>query len=162
MKMLSTSNTAIGAVAGALPVFIGAAAANSPLTFDAYGIRVLILFFMLYLWQFPHFMAIAWIYKNDYASAGMKMLTTADANGERAGLLAIRTALAMIPMSLVPLFESRHLILISCSLAIGAAYLFYSIRFYKSPNDQSARHLLRCSLIHLPLWMAILLFTPVY
>ncbi len=65
-------------------------------------------------------MAIAWIYKQDYAAGGMKMLTVVDANGERAGLLAVRTAIAMIPMSLIPLIASARFGADRCELAAGS------------------------------------------
>ncbi len=85
LKTRSTSNTAIGAVAGAWPVLIGWAAVEAPFDFGPASLRLLTLFLVLYLWQFPHFMAIAWIYRRDYALAGMRMLTVCEPSGNTRG-----------------------------------------------------------------------------
>jgi protoheme IX farnesyltransferase len=105
MKMLSPLNTAVGAVSGALPVAIGWLAADGPQRLaagDAAGaLAVAALATVLYLWQFPHFMAIAWLYRGQYAAAGMRMLTVDDPSGLRAAGQALAASLAMVPVSLV-------------------------------------------------------------
>jgi protoheme IX farnesyltransferase len=162
LKTRSTTNTAIGAVAGALPVMIGAAAADATFSLNNMGVRLLTLFLILFLWQFPHFMAIAWIYRHDYGRGGMKMLTVVDPTGQRAGLFAIRTSIVMIPLSMLPLVFSKDILLVGICLSAGLMYAYYSIRFCQSPNDRTARSLLRGSLVYLPVFMGVLLFAPSY
>src|SRR5262245_53512413 len=104
LKKTSALNTAVGAVAGALPVLIGWTAVGGPL--DA---RAVALFLTLFLWQFPHFMAIAWLYRRDYSQAGYKMLTVVEPTGRRAGRQAAVAALALIPVSMVPVLGAPGL-----------------------------------------------------
>jgi len=146
LKLWSPSNTVIGAVAGALPILVGWVAVGGQLNLLAWT-----LFLLVYLWQFPHFMAIAWIYRRDYDAAGMKMLTTVDPTGVRAARLAVCGALVLLPVSLVP-----------CSVAgagwgyglavmsLGLAYLASAIVFAVRRDDRSARWLMRVSLVYLP------------
>ena len=97
LKRRTTANTAVGAVAGAMPVLIGWSAVGAP-----FDLRAGALFLIVFLWQFPHFMAIAWIYRRQYAAAGMKMLSTVDPRGLRTGAQAVTAALVLVPVSLVP------------------------------------------------------------
>ena len=92
LKTASPANTAVGAVAGALPVLIGWSATGAAL-----DERALALSLVLFLWQFPHFMAIAWLYRQEYARAGLQMLTVVDPSGRRAGWQAVLSALALDP-----------------------------------------------------------------
>ncbi len=93
LKSRTSANTAVGAVAGALPVLMGWSAVGAPFSFVggpvSGGLLVAALFLIVYLWQFPHFMAIAWIYRRDYGAAGLRMLTVVDPTGRRAGAQAI-------------------------------------------------------------------------
>lgn len=143
-------NTAVGAVAGAMPVLIGAVGATGKISFVVWG-----LFAILFLWQFPHFMAIAWLYRRDYAEAGLKMISVVDPSGRLAGLHAVAGAIAVWLVSVATGFgfsrvESRMLVVVIASLA-GLWYLASSIRFAIRLDDRAARRLLRVSLIHLPL-----------
>ena len=97
LKTRTTANTVVGAVAGALPIMMGWAAAGRG--FDLFAAS---LFGIVYLWQFPHFMAIAWIYRDDYRRAGYQMLPTADVGGQRAAALATFGAASLVSMSLLP------------------------------------------------------------
>ncbi len=97
LKSITSANTAVGAVAGALPVLMGWAAVGSEL-----GLKAFTLFLIVFLWQFPHFMAIAWIYRHQYAAAGLQMLPVVDPSGRRAGAQAVVSALALVPVSLIP------------------------------------------------------------
>src|SRR5207245_1295023 len=85
MKARSSANTAVGAISGALPVLMGWSAAGASFSLTGGlvpgGVRVAALFLIVYLWQFPHFMAIAWLYRHDYAAAGLRMLTVVDPTG---------------------------------------------------------------------------------
>ena len=97
LKPRTTLNTAIGAVPGALPPVIGWAAATGQLGIEAWA-----LFLIVFLWQFPHFLAIAWIYREDYARAGHRMLPNVDPRGAMTGRQSVVYALALIPAGLLP------------------------------------------------------------
>lgn len=155
MKRHTSWNTAIGAIPGALPVLIGWAATDAPM--DS---RCASLFLILFLWQFPHFMAIAWMYRRDYDHGGLKMLTVTEPTGRAAGWLAVGTALALVPVSLWPVLRIGTPSLATgayaaVALVLGIWQLRVALRFLQSRTDQNARQLLRASLVYLPL---ILLF----
>lgn len=154
LKRRTTANTTIGAVAGAMPVLMGFAAANAPL-----GLEAATLFLIVYLWQFPHFMAIAWLYRRDYDAAGLRMLTVVDPSGRRAGLQAILAALALLPVSLLP--AVMHLggtTYVAGALVMGLGQLAIATLFLFKLNETSARSLLRASLVYLPgLWFLLML-----
>ena len=97
LKTRSPLNTTVGAVAGAIPILMGWTATGAPINVTALSLAG-----VLFLWQFPHFMAIAWLYRHDYAIAGHRMLTVVDPSGIRAGVQAISGALLLIPISLIP------------------------------------------------------------
>ena len=152
LKTRSTLNTAVGAASGSLPIVMGWVAAGGKL--DWVGCA---LFGVLYLWQYPHFMAIAWRCRDDYQRGGYVMSTTVDPSGRRAGQLAIIGSLLLIPVSLVPIMVSDSMLLSSvyaiwCVLLAGV-YLWASVVFARSPGDASSRLLLRASLIYLPCWI---------
>ena len=158
LKQLTPANTAIGAVAGALPVFIGWTATGAPLDWRAFA-----LFLILYLWQFPHFMAIAWLYREQYGRAGMQMLTVVDPTGRRAGVQAVLAATALIPVAIVPalagpgLGAAAYIVLVGL---LGVAQLALSIQFCVQRSEPSARWLLRASLVYLPLVLLMLMLFP--
>ncbi len=153
LKLRSISNTVVGAVAGALPVLMGWFAGGGD-----WGLAACTLFLIVFLWQFPHFMAIAWIYRDDYARAGMKMLSVVDPTGGRAGRQAVLAALVLIPVSLLPgvvQFAGPAYMVWACVL--GFAQAACALVFYRRRTDQSARLLLRASLVYLPgLFMGLL------
>jgi protoheme IX farnesyltransferase len=156
MKVRSVHNTAIGAVAGAMPILMGWGAVGGHFDLGAAG-----LFGILFLWQFPHFMAIAWLYRRDYAAAGMKMLPVVDRTGRAAGLQAVCGALLLIPVSLLPAVAhvaGLHYVL--WALLLGMAQLACAAAFLVRPNESSARWLLRASLIYLPSLLLMLLLGP--
>jgi protoheme IX farnesyltransferase len=156
LKRRTWLNTMVGAVAGALPVLMGWAATGAHI-----DVRALALFLVLFLWQFPHFMAIAWIYRKQYEKAGLKMLTVVDPSGKRAGLQAVGCALALLPVSFVPgLLTSGAAVFVAVAFLLGVAQLVCAILFFVSANDTSARRLLRASLIYLPSLLALLVVLP--
>jgi heme o synthase len=162
LKSRTAANTAVGAVAGALPVLIGWAAVGGSFSLAgpfSGGVRAAALFLIVYLWQFPHFMAIAWIYRTQYASAGLQMLTVVDPTGRRAGAQAILAALALAPVSLLPGLNSAESIYPIGALVLAAAYLAASALFCWRRDDRSARWLLQISLIYLPALLALLVMT---
>lgn len=150
LKTRTPLNTAIGAISGALPVFIGWAAAGSV---GNDHLRAVSLFMIVFLWQFPHFMAIAWMYRKQYDHAGMKMLSVVDPTGRRAGVQAVCGAVALLPVSLLPgLFTPGvgGLIFVVVAFLLGVTQLGFAIAFCNKLTDAAARHLLKASLVYLP------------
>ncbi len=155
LKTRSPFNTTVGAIAGAIPILMGWTATGTPI-----GLTALALALVLFLWQFPHFMAIAWIYRDDYAAAGHRMLTVVDPSGVRAGAQAVLGAAALLPVSLIPAViptGGSPLLYLTWTFCLGAILLGLSIRFAIFRDDHSARLLLRASLIFLPAWLSMLL-----
>lgn len=156
LKSRTWLNTVVGAVAGALPVWIGWAAAGG-----RFGLAAAALFLVVFLWQFPHFMAIAWLYRQQYAAAGMQMLTVVDPSGSRAGAQAFLAALVLLPVSLLPagmgLAGPAYLV---WALALGLGQLACAARFLGRQDDTSARLLLRASLVYLPALLVGLMLGP--
>ena len=150
LKRVSPLNTAVGAVAGALPVAIGWLAADGParlMAGDPKGaVAAAALGAVLYLWQFPHFMAIAWLYRRQYAAAGLKMLTVVDPTGLRAAGQALAAALAMIPASLALAVPSAGIRLFLAAAVAAIIYALAAVRFAIRRDDASARMLLLTSL----------------
>jgi protoheme IX farnesyltransferase len=145
--------TLLGAVPGALPPLIGWAAAHGSVTLGG-----LALFGIVFLWQIPHFMAIAWMYRNDFARAGFPMLPVLDPAGRRAGRQAVFYAAGLLPMSAVPTMAgvsgAAYLIV---ALALGLALVWLALRFASQRTDESARHLFLGSIAYLPiLWTAMI------
>jgi protoheme IX farnesyltransferase len=163
LKYISPTNTAVGAIAGAMPIAIGWAAGGGHL-----DLRLAGLFSVLFLWQFPHFMAIAWLYRKQYERAGMQMLTVVDGTGRLAGWQAIIAGAALIPASVLPAVAAPYTAAMStgaglfvvASLLLGLAQLAIAWKFAQSPNDVTARRLLRASLIYLPAWFLFLMIIP--
>ena len=159
LKTRSPRNTAVGAVSGALPILIGWTATGA-----AVDVRAAALVGVMFLWQFPHFMAIAWLYRADYARAGQRMLTVVDPTGLRAGAQAVVGALVLIPVSLVPALSPHAgspAIYCGWALLLGAAQVAAATLFLLHRDDRSARRLLRASLAYLICWMGLLLMVAV-
>jgi protoheme IX farnesyltransferase len=150
LKRISPLNTAVGAVAGALPVAIGWLAADGPARLAAGDPRGAVgaaaLGAVLYLWQFPHFMAIAWLYRRQYAAAGLQMLTVVDPSGLRAGGQSLAAALAMIPAALALAVPSAGIRLFLAAALAAIVYALAAVRFAIRRDDASARALLLTSL----------------
>ena len=155
LKTRTPANTAVGAVAGALPVLLGWASVSAPLNLSAAT-----LFVTVYLWQFPHFMAIAWLYREEYGRAGHRMLSVVDPSGRRAGFQALLAALALLPVSLLPAaLHGAGPVYLAAVLVLGLGQLAVAVSFARRLDAASARRLLRASLVYLPaillLWMMI-------
>ena len=150
MKTRTAWNTTVGAIAGALPVLIGYTATGGSLS-DATG---WLLFGVLAAWQYPHFMAIAWMYRRQYADAGFRMTTTADPSGRWAGYQAIGGSLLLMVcgFALCAIPNGMFAGMLCCLAVFGASYpmLKASVRFTREPDDKLARKLLRSSLLVLP------------
>ena len=153
MKRRSSLSTLVGAVPGALPPLIGWAASHGSLSSGGTA-----LFAIVFLWQIPHFMAIAWMYRADYAKAGFPMLPVIEPEGRRAGRQAVLYAAALLPASLVPtaigLSGTPYL---AIALALGLVLLWLAVRFARARSDDSARTLFLASIAYLPLiWIAMI------
>ena len=145
LKPRTTLNTAVGAIPGALPPVIGWAGATGTL-----GIESLALFLIVFLWQFPHFLAIAWIYREDYQRGGMKMLPEFDPRGLLTGRQATSYALALIPAGLLPAMVGlAGPYYFAGSLVMGMIYLIAAARFWASVSDYDGPPSL-ADLVHLP------------
>jgi protoheme IX farnesyltransferase len=156
LKPVTTLNTAIGAVPGALPPVIGWVAATG-----RFGIEAWALFLIVFLWQFPHFLAIAWIYRDDYARAGHKMLPCVDPQGAITGRQAAGHALALIPAGLLPTMVGlAGPLYFLGALALGLFYLGSAVRFWTDVTDATARRMLRASFLYLPAILLLLLLNP--
>ena len=156
LKPLTTLNTAIGAVPGALPPVIGWAAATGRLGVEAWA-----LFLIVFLWQFPHFLAIAWIHRADYARAGHRMLPTVDPDGAITGRQAAGYALALVPAGLLPaVIGLAGPWYFAGALAFGLFYLVGAVRFWADVSDATARKLLGASFLYLPAVLLILVLNP--
>jgi heme o synthase len=157
LKACTTLNTAVGAVPGALPPVIGWAAATGRLGAEAWA-----LFLIVFLWQFPHFFAIAWIYREDYARGGHKMLPSIDPTGRVTARQSTLYALALVPAGLLPtVVGMAGTGYFAGALVMGLIYLGCSVRFWNDVSDASARRLLRASFLYLPVILALLLLNPV-
>jgi protoheme IX farnesyltransferase len=155
LKKISTFNTTVGAIAGAIPILMGWTATGAPLNLTAWSLVT-----VLFLWQFPHFMAIAWLYRRDYAAAGQKMLTVVDPSGIRAGAQAVLGAAAVVPVSLIPAVMptgGSPLLYLTWTFALGAIQTGLAVRFAIFRDTYSAKLLLRASILFLPAWLAMLL-----
>jgi heme o synthase len=153
MKRRTPLSTLVGAVPGALPPLIGWTAARG--TIDAGGAA---LFAIVFLWQIPHFMAISWLYRDDYATARFPMLSVVDAQGHRASRQALWYAVALVPASLAPaLLGISGAIYVAAASALGIALLILAVRFAARRDDASARLLFFGSITYLPLlWIVMI------
>jgi heme o synthase len=159
LKTRSPLNTAVGAISGALPILIGWTATGA-----AIDMRAMSVVAVMFLWQFPHFMAIAWLYRDDYLRGGQRMLTVVDPTGLRAGAQALVGALALVPVSLVPAMSPQAGspgIYSAWAIALGVAQVIAATQFLVRRDDRSARRLLRASLLYLICWMGLLLMVAV-
>jgi protoheme IX farnesyltransferase len=152
LKRHTTLNTLIGAVPGALPPVIGWCAASGAITGGAVG-----LFLILFVWQVPHFLAIAWIYREEYRRAGLCMLPVMDRDGTTTARNMVLYCLTLIPVSLFPvLLGSAGPVYFTGALLLGAGFLAPALGFRRSKSVAQARRVLRASLLYLPGLLALL------
>ncbi|MEQ1869896.1 MAG: heme o synthase [Vicinamibacterales bacterium] len=154
MKRRSSLSTLVGAIPGALPPLIGWAAASGTLSMGGWA-----LFGIVFLWQIPHFMAIAWMYRDDYKNAGFPMLPVVEPDGRRAGQQALLYSIALIPMSLLPAYIGvSGWFYFWVALAFGFALLGLAARFAMKRSDRAARWLFFGSITYLPLlWASMII-----
>ena len=154
LKLRSSLSTIVGAIPGALPALIGWAAATNSLSLPGWA-----LFAIVFLWQMPHFLAIAWMHRDDYARAGMPLLPVIEPDGRSTGRQAVLYAAATLPVSLLPtavgLAGPRYL---SAALVLGAIVLWLAFEFAATRSHTSARRLFFATIIYLPLlWLVLVL-----
>src|SRR6267154_2068723 len=143
----------VGALPGAVPPLIGWAGASGKLSFEAW-----VLYAMLFLWQFPHFTAIAWMYREDYARAGYLVLPFGIRRGPFMVWQSLVAPLALIPLSLTPTFLGHAgLIYLIGALLLGSGFFYYGARLALRRSNVIARRLLFASIIYLPLVFALML-----
>jgi protoheme IX farnesyltransferase len=153
LKQRTHLSTVIGAFPGAMPPMIGYAGAHGTLTLEAW-----VLFAILFLWQFPHFLAIAWMYREDYARAGIVMLPVAYPDGEATARQMVMYSLALIPVSMVPsLLGMTGKFYFYGALALGILYLYSGLRAALQRTIVRARAVLVASVFYLPLIYGLML-----
>jgi protoheme IX farnesyltransferase len=153
LKQRSKHSTTVGAIPGAMPPLIGYAAAAGTLTPEAW-----ILGAILFLWQFPHFYSIAWLYRDDYARAGIRMLPVVEPDGESTARQIVLYALALIPISLLPkFFGMAGNLYLAGALALGLWFVYSGVRVARERTLIGARRVLLTSVTYLPLLYGLLL-----
>lgn len=152
LKRVTTLNTVIGAIPGALPPLMGWTAAQGQISIQGWS-----LFAILFFWQLPHFLAIAWLYRDDYARAGFQMLPIVDPSGSRTGRQAVSHTLGLLVISLFPfLYKMVGAVYLGGALVLGIAFLACAINFASRLDRASARTLFFVSIIYLPLMMILM------
>jgi heme o synthase len=154
LKKRSHLSTVIGALPGAMPPLIGYAASNGSLMAEAWT-----LFAILFVWQFPHFLAIAWMYREDYARAGIRMLPVVEPDGLSTGRQIVLYASTLIPVSLFPaLLGMSGKIYLAGALALGVWFLYTGVRVALDRTNVRARQVLLASVIYLPMIYGLMVF----
>ena len=147
LKTRSSLSTVVGAFPGAVPPLIGWTAATGSLSIEAW-----VLFAIMFLWQFPHFLAIAWMYREDYGRAGILMLPVVEPDGRVTAQQIVLYTLMLIPVSLLPtVLHVSGRIYFFGALGLGLLFLYSSVRAAFSMSRQQARQLLLASVLYLPL-----------
>jgi protoheme IX farnesyltransferase len=147
LKRRTSLSTIVGAVPGALPPLIGWTAARGSLE----GLAPWTLFLVMFLWQLPHFLAIAWMCRDDYRNAGLPMLSVVDTDGSMTGRQAALWAVTLVPFSLLPFLVLAHAIYAVGALVLGLGFVAVAVRFALRRTDANARLLFFGSITYLPL-----------
>jgi protoheme IX farnesyltransferase len=154
LKTRTSASTAIGAIPGAMPPLMGWTASANEISLGAWA-----LFALLFLWQFPHFLAIAWMYKEQYANAGILMLPVIEPEGKITARQIVIFTVILLPVSLAPFFLgfAGLIYLVGASL-LGLWFLAASIKAARAKTVEQARKLLLVSVLYLPLIFALMVF----
>jgi heme o synthase len=154
LKQKTWWSTTVGAIPGAMPPLIGYAAAADTLTPAAWALYAILL-----IWQFPHFYAIAWMYREDYSRAGIKMLPVVEPDGRSTARQIVVYAVLLIPVSLLPMWLGMAgSIYMVGALALGLAFLYSGIRVSLDRTRLRARHVLLASVVYLPVLYCLMVF----
>jgi protoheme IX farnesyltransferase len=155
LKLVSTFNTALGAVPGALPPMVGWAAARGTLNAGAW-----MLFAILFLWQLPHFFAIAWMYRDDYARAGFQMISSEDRTGERSASQSVFFCMLLLIVAGLPAYLGIATVFyLLAELILSGVFVAMAMRFLKTRARSDARRLFLASIIYLPLLLGALVLS---
>jgi heme o synthase len=154
LKLRTSLSTIAGALPGALPAVIGWAAATNTLSIEGW-----VLFGIVFMWQMPHFLAIAWMYRDEYARAGMPLLPVIEPDGKSTGRQAVLYTAVLIPLSMMPtgvgLATARYLV---GAITLGAILMVLSLEFSAKRDLPTARRLFFGSILYLPILWALLVF----
>jgi protoheme IX farnesyltransferase len=154
MKRVTSLCTIVGAVPGAIPPLMGWASARGSLGAGAWG-----LFGVLFLWQLPHFLAIRWIYREDYARGGFPMLTAVDRDGSSTGRQMVLFCAALIPVTLLAgSLAGTGAVYLSSATSLGALFLAAALRFARSKSTAAARSVFLTSVLYLPALLGLMVF----
>jgi protoheme IX farnesyltransferase len=157
LKRISTANTLVGAIPGAIPPMIGWAAASGGLNAGAWS-----LFVILFFWQMPHFFALAWMYRADYARAGFQMIASDDETGARSASQSVLFCLLLLIVASFPGYVGvSNFIYVPLSLLLGGAFMASAMHFHKCRTARSARWLFLASITYLPLLLIAMVATKV-
>lgn len=155
LKRVSTFNTLLGTIPGALPPVIGWAAARGRIDAGAWS-----LFAILVLWQLPHFFAIAWMYREDYARAGFQMISGDDRTGERSASQSVFFSILLLVIAGLPGFVGIvTLSYVPVALLLSGAFVAVAMRFLQMRTPAAARNLFIASIVYLPLLLGAMVFT---
>jgi protoheme IX farnesyltransferase len=160
LKRISPICTFVGAFPGAMPGVLGWTAVRGQLE-----LGTLVLFAILFIWQFPHFFSIAWLYRDDYAKGGVKMLPVVEEDGRSTARRILVYSVALIPISVLPSFMGMAgKIYLVGAVVLGVALLYFGIRLAfleqplsSAPSKMRARHVLQATVIYLPLLFALMM-----
>jgi heme o synthase len=155
MKRASTANTAVGAIPGAIPPLIGWAAARESIGAGAWA-----LFAIIFLWQLPHFFAIAWMYREDYSRAGFRMISSDDRTGERSASQSVFFCILLLVIAGLPAFLGiATFVYLAVELLLSGLFVAVAMRFLQTRTPSAARSLFIASIVYLPLLLAALVLT---
>jgi heme o synthase len=157
LKRVTWLNTIIGAVPGALPPLMGWTAARGEMSGEGWT-----LFAILFFWQLPHFFAIAWIYRDEYARAGFKMLPGVDADGRRTAQQSVSYTFALLVVSLCPFFfRMAGPVYLVAAVIFSAGFLWCAVRFSRQLTLERAKHLFLASIAYLPLLLVLMVWDKI-
>jgi protoheme IX farnesyltransferase len=155
LKRASTANTAVGAIPGAIPPMIGWAAARGNIGAGAWS-----LFAIVFLWQLPHFFAIAWMYREDYSRAGFRMISRDDRSGEKSASQSVFFCILLLVVAGLPAFLGIvNFVYLAMELLLTGLFIAVAMRFLRMRTASAARALFLASIVYLPLVLAALVLT---
>lgn len=155
LKRASTANTAVGAIPGAIPPMIGWAAARGDIGPGAWS-----LFAIVFLWQMPHFFAIAWMCREDYSRAGFRMISTDDSTGERSASQSVFFCILLLILAGLPAFLGiANYLYLAIEVVLGGFFIGVAMRFLRLRTPSAARMLFMASIAYLPLLLVALVLT---
>jgi protoheme IX farnesyltransferase len=157
LKRLTPLNTVVGAIPGALPPLMGWTASRGEMSVEGWS-----LFAILFFWQLPHFLAIAWMYREEYARAGFRMLPVVDPEGKRTGSQSVSHTLGLLTISLFPyLFRLSGPVYLAGALVLGGCFLWAAVMFSRRLTVLHARRLFLISILYLPLLLGLMVLDKV-